>query len=468
MKFQSLAIAVAITFLGIGHAQAGEDVYAGFPITVKGYKGNKTSSVSYNGQIARHVLHTSLKSLVAQSNGKPNPELKAKMMSYFEGKDAGRPILSPKSKTGFSIKQTTVDEISKKKNLADKAYKGAVTGWPGNMTGPEVLTFMIEKASGIEGGYDPVNGYDYAQLISKTAMGAIFYNQAVDHYLDELLAANKKPNDKPYKEGAAYTGKEHVWDEAFGYFGAPAHAMSVSPKTAHAIAKGSSDAFTAADANRDGTVDLVTEMTFAHAYYAANADKSGKTNYLKTITQDFINGRKLISEANGKTLTNAQRDKLMSYAANIKKNWEKVIAEATYQYAGSVYKDLKKIEIVLETNGDITKVMPGYVKHWGEMKGFSLALQMGGKDLGETAVKMNRLIGYSPVLLGDTQVTSIDSNGRYLQSKGPSLGGYMVHMIKVQHLLDERFDLQAKKNTVDVDLATLNNKLKGKNSGEAD
>ncbi len=468
MKFKSIAMAVAIIFLALSHAQAGKDEYAGFPVTVKGYKGNKTSSVSYNGQIARHVLHTSLKSLAVQGNGKPNPELKAKMMSYFEGKDAGRPILSPTSKKGFPVKQTTVDEISKGKNLVDKTYKGAVTGWPGNMTGPEVLTFMIDKASEMEGGYDSVNGYDYAQLISKTAMGAIFYNQAVGHYLAELLAANKKPNDKPYKEGAAYTGKEHVWDEAFGYFGAPAHAMSIDPKTAKAIAKGKADAFTAADANQDGTVDLVTEMTFAHAYYAANADKSGKTHYLKTITQDFIDGRRLISEANGAVLTNPQRDKLMSYAANIKKNWEKVIAEATYEYAGSVYQDLKKIEIVLETNGDILKVMPGYVKHWGELKGFSLALQMGGKDLGETAVKMNRLIGFSPVLLGDTQVTNIDSNGEYLQAKGPSLSSYMVHMIEVQHLLEERFGLRAKSNAIEVDLSTLNNKLKGKTSGEAD
>ena len=34
-------------------------VYEKFPVTVKGYKGSKKSSLSYTGQIARHTLHES-------------------------------------------------------------------------------------------------------------------------------------------------------------------------------------------------------------------------------------------------------------------------------------------------------------------------------------------------------------------------------------------------------------------------
>lgn len=466
-----LPVAVAVALITGGFTttsvNAATDVYAGFPITVKGYSGNKTSSVSYTGQMARHVLHNSLKSLAKKGNGDPNPDLKAQMMAYYAGKDAGRKILSPKSKDGFAVKQTGVDELSKKKNLSDKAYKGAVNGWPGNMTGDEVLTFLIDKASSTEGGYDPVNGYDYSQLISKTAMGAVFYNQAVDNYLDEKLAADNKPNDKAYKDGAAYTGKEHVWDEAFGYFGAPAHALSLKPKTLYAISKGKADAFKAADANGDGVVDLVTEMNYGHAYYAADADKSG-TNYMGTIMRSFIDGRQLITDAKGQKLTDAQRANLKDHAATIKTNWEKVIAEATYKYAGSVYKDLGKIETVIETRGEIADVMRKYAKHWGELKGFALALQMGGKDLGSTGVKLNRLIGYSPVLLGNTQVTGIDAKGEYVQSKGPNLAEYMGHMIKVQNLLDETYGLQAKKNKIGDDLATLNAKIKAKDTGEND
>ena len=54
--------------------------YSSFPVTVKNYSGNKTNSVAYTGQIARHTLHESLKKLASKGNGKSNPALKAKML----------------------------------------------------------------------------------------------------------------------------------------------------------------------------------------------------------------------------------------------------------------------------------------------------------------------------------------------------------------------------------------------------
>ena len=300
-----------------------DDVYMGFPVTVQGYSGDKTDSTSYPGQIARHLLHNSLKKLVGKGNGQSNENLKTQMMAYYSGKDEGRKILSPKSKEGFTVKQVMVDEISKGKNLSGKAYKGAINGWPGQMTGPEVLAFMIGKASSANKGFDPLTGYDYSQLISKFLMGAVFYNQAVDNYLDERLRPDKNPNNKPYKDGKQYTGKEHVWDEAFGYFGAPAHALSLEPEQAYGIAKGKPELMTVSDYNKDGTVDLYREMTYAHAYYAADADKGGKTSYLKDIVQAFLDGRRLISSANGNALTDAQLSELMSLATSIKRNWKK-------------------------------------------------------------------------------------------------------------------------------------------------
>ena len=125
---------------------------------------------------------------------------------------------------------------------------------------------MIDKASTTNGGFDPVNGYDYGQLISKT-------------------------------------------------------------------------------------------------YYAADADKSGKTNYLHTISKTFINGRKLITDAHGKKLSRAQRTRLKRYAEVIKDNWEKIIAEAAFKYAGSVYKDIKKMQVIIESNGEIKPAYRAYVKH---------------------------------------------------------------------------------------------------------
>jgi len=428
--------------------QAGGDVYANYPVTLKDYDGSKTTSVSYGGQMARHALHNSLKKLIGKGADA------GKMNAYFAEKTAGRVIIDPASKDGFPIKQTQVDELSKGKNLVGKTYSGAVFGFPGNMTGVEVLQFMLDQASNTATGFDPLTGYDYTQLVSKFAMGAVFYNQAVDNYLDEKLAAGNKPNGKPYKDGAAYTGKEHVWDEAFGYFGAPAHSLTLSAKDVYNIAKQKPEALAKADYNGDGVVDLKTEMAFAHAYYAASFDKGGKTNYLHTIVQAYVDGRQLITDAQGQDLSDAQRQQLKAYADVIKTNWEKVIAEAVFKYAGSVYKDIAKLEEAVANNQDASKLFRTYGKHWGELKGFAMALEAGGKNLGLVGVKLNRLLGYSPVLLGNTQVTGV-VNGEYTQAEGISMGEYRVHMIKVQKLMIDAFGVQARNKDVTAELEGL-------------
>ena len=465
MKSALATVILATTCFASSCVVAKPNMYANFPVTEKSYKGSKTISVSYTGQAARHVLHTSLKSLAGKGNGEPNSRLKAQMLSYYSGKEEGREIISPKSKGGFKIKQSMVDEISKGKDLKGKTYKGLVNGFPGQMSGPEVFEFMIDKASSSDGGFDPLTGYNYPQLISKFMMGAVFYSQAVDNYLDEKMGAENKPNNKPYKKGAHYTGKEHSWDEAFGYFGAPAHAMSLKPEEAYNIAKRKN--VKVADANGDGTVDLITEMTYGHAYYAADSDKAG-TNYMQTIFKAFVNGRKLITSADGAALTDKQREELKGYASTIKVTWEKVIAEAAFKYAGSTYKDLEKLNTIVESNGDASKAFATYGKHWGELKGFLMALETSGRDLGEAGIRMNRLVGYGPVLLGGGQVIGINNKGDFITGGDRSMGEYQVHMIKLQKVLGDTFDLKARKNDMTGQMDGLLESLGSSRSAEND
>ncbi|WP_286239674.1 DUF4856 domain-containing protein [Neptuniibacter halophilus] len=465
MKIKLLVSAMAmVTTLGAHAAQN----YADFPVTVKDYQGDAKHSVSYTGQAARQVLHTSLKKLASKGNGQANPELKAQLMAYYQGEEAGRKILAPVSKEGFPVAQDQVDQLSKKKNLSGKTYQGVVPGWPGNMTGQEVLTFMIDKASSANKGYDPLSGLDYTQLISKFAMGAVFYNQAVDNYLDEKLEAGTKPNNQPYKKGAAYTGKEHVWDEAFGYFGAQANSLNLTAKQVYQVAKQKPEALALADLNKDGKVSLYNEMTYAHAYYAAGFDKGGKTNYLHTIVQAFVDGRQLLADAKGEALSDSQRNKLKGYADIIATNWEKVIAEAVFKYAGSTYKDLQALETLIEGNGDVGPAFRKYAKHWAEMKGFALALQTGKKNLGATGVQLNRLIGFSPVLLGNTQITGIDDKGNYIQSGSVSMKEYMLNMLKVQQLMLDTFAVEARNNDLLAEMGVLAEKLGSGASAEND
>jgi hypothetical protein len=450
----TLAACVTTTPSKTGQAQAA--IYAGFPIT-----GKENHSEAYTGQMARHILHTSAKKLV--SEGASLEQTKA----YFNSKDPGRIIISPVSKDDFPVLQMHVDEISKGKDLSGKAYKGLISGMPGNLTGAELLDLMLEKAAATDKGFDPLTGYDYTQLISKFTMGAVFYNQAVDNYLDEKLGADVHSNSGAYKKGKAYTGKEHVWDEGFGYFGAPAHTMELTAAEVYGIAKQKADSFAKADYNNDGKVSLVTEMAYAHAYYAASFDKGGKTTYLHTIVQAFLDGRNLISSANGDALTDDQRSKLMGYAQVIKIQWQRLIAEAVFKYAGSVYGDIVKLEATIEANGDAVKIYRAYAKHWGELKGFALSLEAGGVNLGETGVNMNRLIGYSPVLLGNTQVAAL-VGGEFVQSSSVSLSEYRVQMIKLQKLMIDDFGVEARNKDVTANLAQLVDSLGEATAAEND
>ena len=446
-------------------AHAGK-VYGPQPVTVKGYTGDKTNSVSYSGQIARYVLHDSLKKLAGKGNGGGNAaDIEAQMMAYFGGSETPLDIVAPLGKDGFPLKQTSVDDISKGKDLSGKFYKGLMPAWPGNMTGLEAVQHMIKHAAKADGGWDPKTGYNYPQLISKFTLGAVSYSQAVDNYLDEKMTADNTPNGKPYKDGAHYTGKEHSWDEAFGYFGAAAHSAALTPDQNYAVAKLKD--LEAADANGDGVVDLKSEYVFGNAYYAAGADRSGVTDYMTTIVGAFVDGRKLITSADGENLTAEQLTQLQQYAGVISKTWEKVLAEAAFNYAGSVYKDITAMNEAANDE-DKMKVYKDYVKHWGELKGFTMAMQTGKNNLGETAVTMNRLIGFGPVTLDNTYVTGVDANGDFIMDRRRTWSDYQLHMLKVQRLMISEFGVAARKNDQTANLQALADKLESDSTAETD
>ena len=446
-----IAFSFAKTVLADGH-----QVYGPYPITLKGYDGDKTNSVKYTGQMARHALHDSLKALVKTGDV-------AKMMAYYNGED-GLEIIAPASKGDFVIKQTMISEIGSG-NLSGKMYKGAIPGW-GNFSGPEAIEHMIAKAGEVEGGFDPNTGMDYTQLISKFAMGAVFYHQAVNSYLGSKMELGQKPNNKPYKEGAYYTGKEHSWDEAFGYWGSAAHALTLNAEQNYNVAKKKDMA--SADFNGDGVVDVYSEYTYAHAYYASSYDKGGKTNYLATINQAFIDGRKIIAGVGGRNLNFTERTALLAERDIIRDNWQKVIAESVFKYAGSTYKDILALEKIMADNGDTSEAFRKYAKHWGELKGFALALQCGPEDLGETAEKMNRMMGFGPVLLNASQVVGVDSQGNFIKDQAQDWSEFKLHMLKIQKLMVDEFGVSAKSNDMLEEMASLSGQMGSADSAEND
>jgi hypothetical protein len=467
MIMKKLKMTTAIVAVALTGSVALSDGYGPFPVTLSGYSGDKTNTVSYSGQAARHVLEQSLKKLAGKGNGGGNAAaLEAQMLSYFNGSDEDLPIIAPKSKDGFKIKQTSLHQISKGKNISGKFYNGAMPAWPGNMSGKDAAYNMISMASKANKGFDAETGYDWAQLISKYTMGAMAYNQAVDNYLDEKLSAEKKPNNKPYKDGAHYTGKEHSWDEAFGYWGAAAHQHGFDPNKVYEIAKMKNQGV--ADKNGDGMVDLKSEYVFGPTYYAAAFDRSGtkSTDYTNTIYNAFLDGRKLITAAAGDALSDSERSQLKSYAASIEENWEKVLAEAVFKYAGSVYKDINKMKDL--SGDDLNKAYRAYAKHWGELKGFAMAMQSGKSNLGATATKMNDLMGFGPVTLNNTYVTGMDANGDFVMDRKRSWSDYQLHMLNIQQMMVDTFGVKSRVNDGLGDLQALSDKLDSASSAETD
>ena len=98
-----------------------------------------------------------------------------------------------------------------------------------------------------------------------------------------------------------------------------------------------------------------------------------------------------------------------------------------------------------------------------------MALQTSGRSLGETGVQLDRLIGYSPLLLGGSQINGVDADGNYaMTNTGMELGDYMVNMIKVQQVLDSHFGLSAKKNDATGALEDLMHELSESKGAESD
>ena len=95
-------------------------------------------------------------------------------------------------------------------------------------------------------------------------------------------------------------------------------------------------------------------------------------------------------------------------------------------------------------------------------------MQTGKNNLGETATKMNRLIGFGPLMPNLSQVTDIDSKGNYVRDQGQSWGEYMLHMVKLQRLLVGKFGIKAQNKKITGDIADLAKKLGSGKSAEND
>lgn len=138
-------------------------------------------------------------------------------------------------------------------------------------------------------------GAEYAQIVEKGLMGAIFYYQIAETYTRDAKIGNSVDNTT--SDPVEGTPMEHHWDEAFGYWGAPTNFSTTN--------------------NTGGRF---------HAKYSPKGDAVGLNTSTKIMNQ-FIKGRYGISNQNY-----TMRDEA---AVQVRKEYEMIMVTSAIHYLNS-------------------------------------------------------------------------------------------------------------------------------------
>jgi len=88
--------------------------------------------------------------------------------------------------------------------------------------------------------------------------------------------------------------------------------------------------------------------------------------------------------------------------------------------------------------------------------------------LGETAVKMNRMMGFGPVLLNASQVVGVDSSGNFIKDQAQEWSEFKLHMLKIQKLMVDEFGVTARNNDQLAAMEELAGSMGSSDSAEND
>ena len=406
---------------------------------------NNDDSVSYSGQIARHLIIAELNNYINNQldadvdNGvfETADDVITKLNSFFETANDTEYALrwenealtvstlsTPVQTVLTEVSNTNKDLVSK---IAGNDAKGQHKDW--NTEGfvafetetyqsPEALIrwYFAQIAANVETEvngsqrtdvngdvitkvYIGENGLDYKQLIQKTLLGTVAFSQGADDYLgSDVEGKGLLTDNTTILDGKNYTNLEHQFDEGFGYFGAARDYLLYTDE--EIAAKGGRDTHQGMfDSNADGEIDFNSEYNFGHSQNAAKRDinTAGNTNptdFTELAMRGFIEGRALINANVGSDLTDEQMTELNGYAQQAILNWEKSIAATAVHYINDTTADLEKFGTEEFSFTDVAK-------HWSELKGFVISLQFNPdsplSDAEHAAV--NDLIGDAPVLV---------------------------------------------------------------------
>ena len=448
--------------------------------TVYAYSGSITdgeSSVSYTGQTARHVLMLGMVDAMVALTERPGEEaaIDAELSFFMNGDGAdGTPH-------GFTVKGgetvipgPTYGDISTGKNLDGKIAGGNgqgggetsrligdFFGWEDGMDGDplpiELVNHFIDRlaAEASDGSTPSINtidgpvaldtptidalGRDYRQLTQKFLSGAVSFSQGTNDYFQTDYA-----NALAQEGTKSYTAGEHDFDEAFGYYGASRNIGDYTDD--EAAGKGGREGFGNGynDTNGDGSIDIRSEIVLGHAQNCAKRDRGsdGATDFSQDVFDAFLIGRQILDNAaKAGTLTAEAQSALNNQISIASKAWEKCIAATVVHYINDVTADMGEYQAPDFASLGNFKTM---AKHWGEMKGFALALQFSpyspfrdgsveGIDLDDLKRVLD-LMGDAPVLADGSQ-GGIPVSG----SAEDAIAAYLSDLQTARDVLEEAY-----------------------------
>ncbi len=129
------------------------------------------------------------------------------------------------------------------------------------------------------------NGREFGQLVEKGLMGSVFFHQIFNVYLTDDRIGPDVENDET-EEGANYTPKEHHFDEAFGYIGAPVAFESDWPESREDEAQFWADYSNGADDDL-GMNDILMDAYIQGRTAIVNKDHSALTEQVDILYENL-------------------------------------------------------------------------------------------------------------------------------------------------------------------------------------
>lgn len=406
---------------------------------------NDESTVSYSGQIARHVIMDEIKQAIGNVTSQDMTQLEIAKRFYFGGESQADidEFFITTAKSPNTI-QKTIGAISTGKNLSEKIAGGfpegnlrkgesarlindEFFGWEGlaaddkpdefvNYLFDQIEALIVEEnlptvpvdgeASGvaIAKRFVSAEGVDYQQLVQKFLLMSVGFSQGTNDYLAPgrdfttelgILVKDGVPN--LYSEG------EHHFDEGFGYFGGARDSLNLTKDQIKALHN---------DSNEDGMIDLNSEYNYGQSVNCAKRER-GNNNFTERAMRGFIDGRGIVAKmtAEKDSLTDTQKEMYKADLANAISAaaiaWEECIAATVIHYINVLTDD----DMSQYVDGQFASIGNFYdvAKHWSEMKGFALGLQFSpyspfradDRSLAQLKDILQKM-GTAPVLANDT------------------------------------------------------------------